>query len=83
MQWFCLAAILQYMAGRTLADVQADYTAVHAAYLKALEAESYGIGDKNLKRPRSQELYEQMKQLDAEIKRLSRGGMRIRGGTPV
>ncbi len=71
------------MAGRTLADAQADYTAVHAAYLKALEAEAVGLDQKSIRRPRSQELYEQMKQLDAEIKRLSRGGMRIRGGTPI
>jgi hypothetical protein len=71
------------MAGRTLADAQADYTATHAAYLKALDAEAYGIGDKNLRRPRSQELYDQMMRLDAEIKRLSRGGIRMRGGTPT
>jgi hypothetical protein len=70
------------MAGRTLADAQADYDAVRAAYLKAIEAESVGMGDRNIRRPRSQELYEQMMRLDAELKRLSRGGIRIRGGTP-
>ena len=72
------------MAGRTLADAQADYSAVHTAYLKALQSEEYktggGIGNR---RSKSEEVYKQMMTLDAEIKRLSRGGLRIRGGTPV
>lgn len=71
------------MAGRTLADAQADYTAAHTAYLASLEAEQVGIGDKNLRRSKTEELYRQMMALDAEIKILSRGGFRIRGGTPV
>jgi hypothetical protein len=75
------------MAGRTLTDVQADYTAVHTAYLNALTLEQYDIGAGNVsrsgRRPKSQELYDQMMKLDAEVKRLSRGGIRIRGGTPV
>jgi len=71
------------MAGRTLADAEADYAAVHAAYLKALKAESTSLGDQSLQRPKSTELYKQMKELNAEIDRLSRGGMRIRGGTPT
>ncbi|MHB8109774.1 MAG: hypothetical protein ACYDHW_07050 [Syntrophorhabdaceae bacterium] len=71
------------MSGRTLADAEADYTAVHAAYLKALQSEEYRTGGGNSnRRSKSEELYRQMMALDAEIKRLSRGGMRIRGGTP-
>jgi hypothetical protein len=71
------------MAGRTLADVTADYTAVHTAYLKAVELEQAGIGEHSIRRASSADLYKQMMTLDAEIKRLSRGGMRIRGGVPV
>jgi hypothetical protein len=72
------------MAGRTLADVQADYTAVHTAYLKAVKAEEYSTdGNSKLRRSKSEELYRQLMALDAEVKRLSRGGLRIRGGTPV
>lgn len=71
------------MAGRTLADAQADYTAVRTAWLAALEAERVGIADKSIQRSSSTELYKQMKELDAEVARLSRGGMRIRGGTPT
>lgn len=72
------------MAGRTLADAQADYTAVHTAYLKAIKAEEYTTGDNaSLRRSKSDDLYRQLMRLDAEIKRLSRGGMRVRGGTPV
>lgn len=71
------------MAGRTLADAQADYTAIRAAWLKAVEAERVGIADKSIQRTNSTELYKQMKELDAEVTRLSRGGIRVRGGTPV
>jgi hypothetical protein len=72
------------MAGRTLADAQADYTAVHTAYLKALNAEEYSPdGTGKLRRSKSEELYRQLMILDAEVKHLSRGGFRVRGGTPV
>jgi hypothetical protein len=71
------------MAGRTLADAQADYDAVHAAYLKALQSEEYSTGVARNRRSKSQELYDQLMRLNAEITRLSRGGIRIRGGTPV
>ncbi len=71
------------MAGRTLADAQADYTAVRTAWLNSLNAERVGVGDKQLQRARTAELYDQMMKLDAEVKSLSRGGMRIRGGTPT
>jgi hypothetical protein len=71
------------MAGRTLSDVQADYTAVRAAWLKSLQSEEYKTGGGNSnRRSKSEELYKQMMTLDAEVKRLSRGGIRIRGGTP-
>jgi hypothetical protein len=66
------------MAGRTAADALADYTAVRAAWLKSLTAESYGIGGRNLQRSKSESLKKQMLELDAEVKRLSRGGMRVR-----
>jgi hypothetical protein len=66
------------MAGRTLAAAQADYNSVHEAWLKALKAESYSQGGKSVGRSKSKELYDQMMVLDSEIKRLSRGGMRVR-----
>lgn len=71
------------MSGRTLADAQADYDAVHAAYLKALTSEEYETGGTRNRRSKSAELFAQLKTLDAEIKRLSRGGIRMRGATPV
>lgn len=71
------------MAGRTLSDAQADYTAVRVAWLKSLQSEEYKTGGGNSnRRSKSEELYKQMMTLDAEIKRLSRGGIRIRGATP-
>jgi hypothetical protein len=71
------------MAGRTLADVEADYTAVHTAWRESLNAERVGSGDKQIQRARTEELYKQMMVLDAEVKSLTRGGFRIRGGTPT
>ena len=71
------------MAGRTLADAESDYTAVRAAWLKSLSAEQTDTDGQSIRRSKSQELYQQMLALDAEVKKLSRGGFRTRGGTPV
>ncbi len=71
------------MAGRTLADAQADYTAVRTAWLAAINAEQVGVGDKSIRRGDVDKLYKQMLALDAEVQSLSRGGFRIRGGTPT
>ena len=66
------------MAGRTAADALSDYTAVRAAWLKSLNAESYTVPGRSVGRSKSDALYKQMMTLDAEYKRLSRGGMRVR-----
>jgi len=68
---------------RTLAQAQEEYTAVRAAYLKALQAESYGIGGRSLSRPRSVDLRKQVDQLAEEIYRLSNGGIRVVAITPI
>ena len=75
------------MAGRTLAQAQSDYTAVHAAWLDALKAESLsssnGTATKSLSRPASAQLYDQMVKLDDEVKALSGyGGPAVNIGIP-
>jgi len=68
---------------RTLAEAQAEYTAVRAAYLKALKAESYGVSGVSISRPRSADLRKQIDQLAEEIYRLSNGGIRVVAITPI
>jgi hypothetical protein len=68
---------------RTLAQVQEEYTAVREAYLKALRMESYGIGGRNVSRPRAADLRKQVDQLAEEIFRLSNGGVRVIAITPM
>ena len=68
---------------RTLAEAQEEYTAVRNAYLKALDAESYGISGRSLSRPRAADLRKQMDQLAQEIERLDHGGIKVTAVTPV
>ena len=72
---------------RTVAQAQEEYDAVRTAYLKALKGESYsvstGAGSRSLSRPSAETLRTQMLELEAEIGRLSRSGMRVRGVTPI
>lgn len=68
---------------RTLAQVEEEYTAVRAAYLKTLQAESYGVSGRSVSRPRSTDLRKQMDQLAEEIARFEGSGIKIVAVTPV
>jgi hypothetical protein len=68
---------------RTLTQAQEEYTAVRAAYLKALNAESYGVGGRSVSRPRSADLRKQINQLAEEIARFEGSGIKIVAITPV
>ncbi|MGB0972823.1 MAG: hypothetical protein ACPGVG_17965 [Mycobacterium sp.] len=72
---------------RTVAQAQEEYDAVRAAYLKALKGEnvsvSTGSGSFSTSRPAANELRQQMLDLEREIARMTRGGIRVRGATPV
>jgi len=74
------------MALRTASTIQADYEAVHEAYLKALKAESAssssGGGSRTIQRSKSTELLQQLRDLEREYKRVSGGGLRIFGVIP-
>lgn len=80
-----ISAEMRSMGLRTVADIEAEYTAVRAAYLKALEAESYTVGSgvsRSVQRPKSDILREQMLALEKEHNRKSGGGMRMFTVTP-
>ena len=72
---------------RTLAEAQEEYTAVRAAYLKALSAESYSIsqagGSRALSRSRTESLRKQMDQLAEEIARFQGSGLKVVAVTPI
>lgn len=76
------------MAGlRTAADVVADYAKVCVAYDKALNGESVSISDgggsTSVSRARVADLAAEKSRLDAEYRRITGGGLRVRGVTPV
>jgi len=68
---------------RTLVQAEEEYTAVRAAYLKALNAESYGVGGRSVSRPRSTDLRKQMDQLAEEIARFEGSGIKVVAITPI
>lgn len=72
---------------RTAADVQAEYNAVRAAYLRALEAESYSRSDsdqsRSVQRAAAADLREQMLKLEREYDSLTGGGITMRGAVPI
>ena len=72
---------------RTIEQAQAEYDAVRAAYLKALDGISYsastGGGSLSVSRADPESLRRQMLALEAEIGRMGRGGPRVRGAVPI
>ncbi len=74
---------------RTVAQVEAEYDAVRAAYLKSLTAESVSIshaaGGHSLTRTNSADLRKQMLELEEELHLLATvpQKVKVRGVTPV
>lgn len=73
----------QIMAGITLAQAEEQLSTWMAANLAVASGQSYTIGNRSLTRANAAEIREQIVFWDNQIKRLSRGGIRIYGGTPV
>lgn len=71
------------MAGITLAQAEEQLSTWMAANLAVASGQSYTIGNRSLTRANAAEIREQIVFWDNQIKRLSRGGIRIYGGTPV
>lgn len=75
------------MAGITLAQAEAQLTAWINASTAVAAGQSYSIssgsGSRSLTRANASEIREQIKFWQGMVLQLDRGGIRVRGGTPV
>jgi hypothetical protein len=71
------------MAGITSAEAQAQLTAWLAASTAVASGQAYSINGRSLTRANAKEIREMIKFWDGQVKSLSRGGIFIRGATPV
>ena len=76
------------MAGTTLAEAKTILASLETTYKTSINpVESYTIsttgGERSLKRRALSELREEIAYWNAEVKKLTRGGITIRGATPV
>lgn len=71
------------MAGITKAQAEARLQAYLDAEAKILAKQRYAIGDRSLQYASLQDVREGIKQWDAMVKRLDRGGIRVVGATPT
>ena len=69
------------MAGITLAQAEAKLTTWMAAMDKIAVGQSYSIGGRTLARADLREVQKQVEYWDNQVKRLTRGGISVRGAT--
>ena len=71
------------MAGITLTQAQTQLALWMAADTAVATGQAYSIGGKSLTRADAKEIRNNIVFWDAQVKRLSRGGIQMRGGTPA
>lgn len=71
------------VAGITFADAQAHLDEWMAADLAVAKGQSYTIAGRSLTRADAEDIRANIEFWDRQVKRLSRGGIKIFGGTPV
>ena len=71
------------MAGITLAQAQAQLSAWMDADTAVATGQSYSMGNRSLTRANAKEIRENITYWDKKVQRLTRGGIRVKGGTPV
>ena len=71
------------MAGITLTQAEAKLTLWMDAEDKVASGQSYSIQGRSLTRADLSEIGERIDKWDARVKRLSKGGIRVRSGTPI
>ena len=71
------------MAGITLAQAESKLTTWLDAEDAVANSQSYGIGSRTLTRANLKEIRETIEYWEKKVQRLSRGGMRIMGATPI
>ncbi|MFK5951775.1 MAG: DUF6148 family protein [Desulfobacterium sp.] len=70
------------MAGITLSQAEAKLTTWMAAEDAVATSQAYSIGARQLTRANLKEIRETIDYWEQKVNRLSRGGIRITGGTP-
>jgi exoribonuclease II len=70
------------MAGITLAQAEDMLAEALTARSAIMTSQEYRVGDRSLKRALLSEVNQDIKDWNAEVKRLSRGGIRVTGVTP-
>ena len=71
------------MAGITLAQAEAKLAGWLEAEDKLMAGQSYSLNGRALTRANLNEVREAVEAWDRRVKRLSRGGIRMKSGTPV
>lgn len=70
------------MAGITLSQAESQLTTWLAADTAVASGQAYSIAGRSLSRANAKEIRENIEFWDRQVKRLSRGGIRVRGATP-
>jgi len=70
------------MAGITLTQAETQLTAWLAADTAVATGQAYTIGGRSLTRANAREIRENIVFWDHQVKRLTRGGIRVTGATP-
>lgn len=71
------------MAGITLAQAETALAEALAAQTAVLSSQSYSIAGRSLTRADLGSIRENIEFWNSQVKRLDRGGIRVRGATPV
>ena len=69
------------MAAFTLAEAQEKLDEVSAAYSEALQSQELTVGNRRVRRPDIKILREDIEYWSSQVTKLSRGGIRLTGGT--
>ncbi|HAP66876.1 MAG TPA: hypothetical protein DCQ99_03485 [Nitrospinae bacterium] len=71
------------MAGITLTDAQTQLANWLTASTKVAQGQSYSISGRAVTRADAEEIRKQIIYWDRQVKRLTKGGITIKGATPV
>lgn len=71
------------MSGITLVQAETQLASWLAADAAVATGQSYKIGGRSLERANAKEIRDNIVFWDKHVHRLTRGGIRVRGGTPV
>lgn len=73
---------LFFMAGITLTQAETQLALWYAADAAVATGQAYTIGGRSLTRANAREIRENLTYWDNKVQRLTRGGLRVKFGTP-